>query len=350
MDTAVLLRYLESRSPDAERRAVDEWLATGEAHRTELANLQRAWALLDESPEPATDINALWERIRRDLVATGELAAAATVPPADQVLEYRERGARRRRVRFVTRVVAMAAVVAFAILYAGERLTSGDDDAPVPMIAYEAGPGEISRLTLGDGSRVVVGGSSVLRVPQDYGRGSRNLYLDGEAYFEVGHDPESVFRVHTGRMTIENVGTHFMVVGFAEDAEERVAVAQGAVAVAGTDASDPVVLKANDIATVSGMGPVTVTRGVSVDHHFQWMDGVARFEHDHLAHAARVIQRRFGVEVRIGDADLARRRFTGAVQAATLYEDLRALAILLDADYHREGSTVTLNSSLRVAR
>ena len=89
------------------------------------------------------------------------------------------------------------------------------------------------------------------------------------------------------------------------------------------------------------------SRDAAVDPYFAWTQGTARFEQVQLGEAARVIHRRFGVELRIRDEALAARRFTGTVRAGTLYADLRAVALLLDADYEREGNTVTLRSGSR---
>jgi transmembrane sensor len=345
MDTATLLRYLESRATDSDVQAVNEWLVEGEASQAELAHLQTAWSLLNESPTPATDMNALWERIRQRLEESGELPpVVAPARPTASLSAYRERTARRRRMRFVVVAAAAAAVGVFAILPVGDW-SAGNPAEGVPMVLYEAGPGQINRLTLSDGTKVVIGGGSVIRMPADYGREARELYLDGEAYFEVARKPASAFRVHTGRTTVENLGTRFTVMGFTEDGEDRVAVAEGSVAVRATDATESVILKANDMVTVSSTGPVTVNRDAVLGQYFDWMDGIARFEQVDLAHASKVIRRRFGVDVRIQGAELARREFTGSVQSATFYSDMRALAILLDAHYEREGRTITLTAT-----
>ena len=51
MDTAVLLRYLESRASAEERAGVEEWLNQGAAQQAEFERLQRAWTLLGRAPE-----------------------------------------------------------------------------------------------------------------------------------------------------------------------------------------------------------------------------------------------------------------------------------------------------------
>ena len=63
-----------------------------------------------------------------------------------------------------------------------------------------------------------------------------------------------------------------------------------------------------------------------------------------LSEAARRLERLFGIEIRVADEALARRRFTGSIRGANLHAELRSLAQLLDARYERRGSAVVLSS------
>lgn len=333
-DPAVLLRYIEGRSPADEREAVEGWLAADPARRAELARLERAWRLAAELPRLEFDVDAHWERIRRELdapaAASGRAAAAAR--------------RRWRPVRIAVRVGLLAASVAFALLYFDDVKSKLEAALEPPMQTYTTEPGQVMRMVLSDGSRVVLSGGSTLAVPGNYGRRAREVQLEGGAYFEVIHDPSNVFRVRTARMVVEDLGTRFTVMAYAHDADAQVAVAEGVVAVAGSDSAEAVVLNPRDVATVSAAGVVSAMRGVAVDRYFSWIDGTIQFDQDYVADAARVIERHFGVRIQIADSALARRRFTGAVRVATLYDDLRGLALLLDAEYERTGRVVTLSS------
>jgi ferric-dicitrate binding protein FerR (iron transport regulator) len=83
-------------------------------------------------------------------------------------------------------------------------------------------------------------------------------------------------------------------------------------------------------------------RNVPVDRYFSWLEGVVQFEDEALGNAARVIERQYGLAIRITDSALARRRFTGSIRGASLHADLRGLALLLDARYERQGNQVIL--------
>ena len=342
-DPAVLLRYIEGRSLAGEREAVEGWLAADAARRAELARLERAWRLAAELPRFEFDVDANWERLRRELDVP---AAAPSEPPAPVAVGGRASAAARQRwrpARIAVRVGLLAATVAFALLYFDDVKSKLEAALEPPMKTYTTEPGQVGRLTLSDGSKVVLSGGSTLGVPGNYGRRAREVQLEGGAYFEVVHDPSNVFRVRTPRMVVEDRGTRFTVLAYAHEPDAQVAVAEGVVAVAASDTAEAVVLNPQDVATVSAAGVVNAMRGVAVDKYFSWIDGTVQFDQDYVADAARVIERHFGVRIQIADSALARRRFTGAVRAASLYDDLRGLALLLDAEYERSGRVVTLS-------
>ena len=148
--------------------------------------------------------------------------------------------------------------------------------------------------------------------------------------------------MHTPLSVAEDLGTRFLVTAYSSDESELVAVAEGSVALTGSDSAESVVLRANDVGRVTAEGAVHATRNVDIARHLGWMDGVIQFEDELLGDAARVIERQYGVRIRIADSALSRRRFTGSIRAASVHADLRGLALLLDAQYARRGEEVTL--------
>lgn len=92
---------------------------------------------------------------------------------------------------------------------------------------YATHVGERRIVLLQDGTRLTLGPLSRVRIAPDYGRRSREVTLNGEAYFAVVHDSRHPFAVLTNNVTITNVGTEFNVRGY--NGEVRVAVAKGEV-------------------------------------------------------------------------------------------------------------------------
>src|SRR5205823_9940716 len=90
-----------------------------------------------------------------------------------------------------------------------------------------------------DGTQVTLAPQSRLRYPADYGAARRELYLDGEAYFQVTPDSQRPLRVHTAASVTEDLGTAFAIRAYADQVATEVVVAQGRVALGRADTTTP---------------------------------------------------------------------------------------------------------------
>src|SRR5256885_2909792 len=102
---------------------------------------------------------------------------------------------------------------------------------------------------------------SRLQAPVTFGPRQRDVYLDGEGFFRVVHDAARPFVVHTPGGAVRDIGTRFGIHAYSDAARERVAVIEGAVAVAETT------VRAGQVATRSRTGTVrAVSRGHAQEH------------------------------------------------------------------------------------
>src|SRR5690606_38970298 len=67
------------------------------------------------------------------------------------------------------------------------------------------------QINLSDGTLVLLNAASTLTYPAEFGENTREVILDGEAYFEVTKDPEKPFIVRTAKQRIEVLGTSFNI-------------------------------------------------------------------------------------------------------------------------------------------
>ena len=67
---------------------------------------------------------------------------------------------------------------------------------------YKSGTALRTDLQLPDGSKVLMGASSAIRIPETFNRGSRDVFLEGEALFNAGPPASRPFTVHTRALII----------------------------------------------------------------------------------------------------------------------------------------------------
>lgn len=89
----------------------------------------------------------------------------------------------------------------------------------------------VKRIVLDDGSVVILNKGSYLNYPAKFIGKNREVYLIGEAYFDIEHDEKRPFLVHTGNLVTRVLGTAFNIKNGAEKSLIEVTVSRGKVAV-----------------------------------------------------------------------------------------------------------------------
>lgn len=345
-----LLKFIAGGATANDISAVGEWLEADPSHRAELQLLECAWVLAGTPRTPAPDSSALWRRIEAAMEPDARqhenhaptplrIAGGRTLtlmPPAPR--SWR----RSTPLRVAAAALAAAAAVVLVALPA-QRHSASDSSAPTALRTFATQRGERAEIRLPDGSRVILNAASVLRMPVAFGKDTRELFLDGEAYFEVKHDATRPFNIRTPRGITQDLGTRFVIVAYKIDTSESVAVEEGSVSLRGTAAA-PIVLQAGDVGRVSSHGIVSRERPRDIDRYFNWLDGVIQFDNSTLADAVPVLERQYDLRIHLTDSSLARKRFTGSFTSGDIDQLMKGLAFLLDARYERSagGHDLTL--------
>lgn len=199
--------------------------------------------------------------------------------------------------------------------------------------------GQHMSLSLADGTKVILAPASTLRFSATYGLRDRIVELDGEAAFTVTHDERRPFIVHGGMLTVEDLGTRFVMRAYHQDRNADVAVAEGEVAATRSRSrAERVVLVPGDRARVTADSGLTVTRDVSLDSYFGWTEGRLVFQRTPLREAIVQLGRWYDIEIHLASVDLAERQFSAAFrQRQTATEILGAVATALRLDLEQAG-------------
>lgn len=313
-----LERYLDGCSTREDQDVIEAWAASDPAHAELLRRIVRARRVAAGAPE-LWDAGRAWARLQERL------------EPADarKVVPFRPR--RRRWIGSALRAAAVIAMVAGAALWQNRAGLFGT--AEVRMREFAAGVGERVEVRLPDGSRIVLGASSRLWVPEEL-REERHVRLEGEAVFDVAADPERPFVVFTDRAVTRVLGTWFGVTAFPEDTFVEVTVAEGRVGVLpipeGQDPRFGTELGAGYAVRVEADGSLGAVRKVDAEGLLSWTTGGLAFDRASLAEVARTLERRYGFRITFDDPALAEVRLTADFgNAASATEIIRLITLSL---------------------
>ena len=90
---------------------------------------------------------------------------------------------------------------------------------------------QIQHITLHDGSKITLKANSTLRVAENFGESTREVYLTGAAVFDIAKDPRKPFLVYTENVVTRVLGTSFEIRDYQQEGDVSVSVKTGKVTV-----------------------------------------------------------------------------------------------------------------------
>lgn len=198
-------------------------------------------------------------------------------------------------------------------------------------------------INLPDGSTVVLNENSKLEYPPDFSSKTRDVYLNGEAYFDIKHNPLKPFIVHTGSISTKVLGTAFNIQAYRSQPFVEVTVTRGKVEV---KAKEKVlgVLQKNEQITFSTATENYTKKTVSTEPVIAWRKNALYFDDITLAEAALVLANRYQVSIEFTNEKIRNCQFTAAFNdSTTLDHALTVICELNNTTYRREANKIFIN-------
>lgn len=204
-------------------------------------------------------------------------------------------------------------------------------------------------VRLPDGSTVIIGAGSKLDYPSSFdGLAKREVYLEGQAYFDVKHSSVKPFIIHTGNLTTTVLGTAFNISAWPGDAELKVTVSRGKVKV--EDENKMIgIITPNEQITYNKENALATKATVEVAKYLVWKEEDLYLDDVTLAEAAELLEGRFNVNIEIADEQLKTKRFsTTFLKDESLSKVLTSICEFNDASYYydKENKLVTVSRRL----
>lgn len=220
-------------------------------------------------------------------------------------------------------------------------------------------------FTLADGTRIVLNSDSKLQFPHSFKGENREVYLTGEAYFDVAKDAAHPFVIHTTQMDIKVLGTAFNVRNYPNENISEATLISGAIEINVADRpADKIYLKPNDkfvltnsvvtakdkactgepAAHISSYAVAALTHYESNDSsdivETSWMNNKLVFRGETFGSLAKKMERWYGVTIDFQNPQQQELRFTGVFERETLEQALRALQLTEPFRYTLTGESL----------
>lgn len=180
------------------------------------------------------------------------------------------------------------------------------------MVPY----GKRSKIVLSDGTKVWLNSGSKLTYPVTFKGENREVFLTGEAIFDVSHNADHPFKVLSKGHTIEVLGTVFNVSNYPDENNIRTVLKSGSVAISYKSDSffkskKMTKITPGTMAVYNKARPQVKTKYVDVENYFSWREGVLIFKKNNLKYIMKKLGRYYNVNIDFQELELENETFSG---------------------------------------
>ncbi|GHT67305.1 anti-sigma factor [Bacteroidia bacterium] len=233
-------------------------------------------------------------------------------------------GNKRLLLRSLSIAASIAALVVFSFLIRPKA--NHQETQSVWVEAVEVGtdiPTDyIRNITLPDGSSIILQAKSTIRYMSDFSGNTREISLEGQAFFDITPDPEKPFIIHTGLIKTTVLGTAFNIKALPSEKEVTVSVTKGKVRVendnkvlAALTMNQELHYKQEDREIKHT--PVLIEKVVT-----DWTKQDMEFDHVPLKDVAGILSKRYGVSIEIVGLELADSEIVSSFDGTESLEDI----------------------------
>ncbi len=195
---------------------------------------------------------------------------------------------------------------------------------------YSTEYGQIQKINLPDGSVVTLNAHSTLRHSEDLlTNNKREVWLEGEAYFDIAKRNGAKFIVHTSEVEVEVLGTEFNV--NARRKQTKVILYEGKVKLVSPNAM-PLVMKPGDMVTVSDKKIPIQIKTVQPEQFDFWRNSMLDLDNKTVAEVVEILEDTFGISIEFENSQLLNKKLSGKLNLKSTDDLIENLALILDTD------------------
>jgi ferric-dicitrate binding protein FerR (iron transport regulator) len=372
IDLVLLTKYLNNETDESETLQVNEWCNASSENKIVFEKIQKAWNLATAGAGIQE-----WEPKKSKEQLLLKLLQAEIDEKAEHFSLYANSW------KIIRNVIAYAAVILLFIgipslfIYRHFFMSPSDSFEEKILTQISAPKGSKTEMVLADGSKVWLNAGSVLKYGTDFNKSDREVFLDGEAYFDVAKNKNKPFLVHTSKLTLRVLGTSFNVKSYSDEKTIETTLVRGSVKVEKSEKDGSVsnyLLKPNqkvifnktdgdirfydlsDKIATSRINKAPLPSNVQlksqaeelsplVEKDISWKEGYFLVNDETLESIMVKLIRRFDLKVVFNSEAIKNLRYSGKIKESTPEQILKAIKITSPIDYTMHDKTVVISES-----
>lgn len=215
----------------------------------------------------------------------------------------------------------------------GKKNSSGNERTKEEQFNQLVVPkGKRTSLVLSDGSRLYLNSGSRAVFPVKFSEKRRELYIEGEAYVEVAHDPQRPFIAVTEEMQVRVLGTKFDISAYPEDSYCSVVLVEGNVQAEVN--SQQIMMDPNHLLVYQKKTKETSLGKTEVLPYISWKDGWLYCKKEKLKTVAGKLSRYYNVKIEFQDDETPELTLNGKLDLKSECSDIfKAISVIAPISY-----------------
>jgi len=333
MDWELVRRYLDGSITEDELLKFTEWLEEDPEHQEFIDRMKSIWYLPRRESAKNWDVEkayeATWQKIRNQAINDSNLTPDSQSEVKPLPITKPKKDSWGGLFMKVAAVLLVGLVTALILYYTG-TLPRENGKYELSYRTITSSTGQRVKLTLADGTKIVLAPESEMKIPSNYNKDDRQIKLNGEAYFSVTHSDVHPFQISINNTIVKDLGTKFDLRSYPTDGRVKVIVSHGKVSIQAPEVaqSSPLVVTAGYMGEINFSKKSAGVTPVDTAHYMGWIKGDLSFKDALFPEIALSLKRWYGLKSVQYNQSIADQRITTRFSSRQPVNDVvQALAL-----------------------
>ncbi|WP_319503402.1 FecR domain-containing protein [uncultured Draconibacterium sp.] len=289
MDNSIIQKYLRGKASDEEKEQLFNWLDESASNKEEYIEIKKLWALTsrEKNVEGKT-----WSDIK----------PSESKPAKTKILQH-----------WLARAAVFLLLLSCGAI--GGRIISKIVETPIysQMYTVISPAGQMTNIELPDGTLVMLNSGTKIQYSSDFSKGDRQVYLEGEAFFDVQKDVDHPFTVKSDFLGVRVYGTSFNIQAYPDDKKFTATLVEGSIGLLDKNGEELEKLVPGEKAYFEDSESTLQIMKVDTNMYTSWKEGLVTFRDEKMKDIAKQIERWYNVEIIIQKEGLGEERYFGSI-------------------------------------
>ena len=203
--------------------------------------------------------------------------------------------------------------------------------------------GQMKKILLPDKSIVILNSGTKLKYYNDFGKRKREVSLEGEAYFDVAHNPNKPFIVHTCENTVKVIGTAFNISAYPDENIHLISLERGKIKLAKTDKHYSFLFPNQIYLLIRNNNQSKIFKSENIKLYSSWKEGEIIFTNQSFVDITNRLERSYNIVFNIKNNKIKNCRYTGKFNRKQSIENiLKIIKLTTPFDYEIKNDTIII--------